>query len=191
MAVATASSSGYYSSPYYRGSYTYGGPAAYTYGYPSTYQYPSPAAYYGWMTRTPVAPVAAPIVNTFNAPLAEDSKALISAGVPRLTQAMAKLNELSEQLPVYLANIDPQTKTDIAKVNGIVNDICARAMDEIQPSAYKSYTPQGMKEMCDYIAKVGGDILAGLDNPAIFQKYTSQLQGAVTALNANAADLIL
>ena len=53
------------------------------------------------------------------------------------------------------------------------------------------YTPSGLKEMCDYIEKVGNDIVAGLDNPAIFQKYTSDLQTAVTALNGNAADLVL
>ena len=129
---------------------------------------------------------------SYNKPLASDSKDLISAGVPRLIQAMTKLNELSVQLPTYLANADPQTKSDIVKVNGIVNDICARATSEINPTAYSGrYTPEGLKEMCDYITKVGNDIVAGLDNPAIFQKYTSDLQGAVTALNSNAADLVL
>merc|ERR1712203_914717 len=125
-------------------------------------------------------------------PLPADSKALISAGAPRLAQAAAKLNDLSAQLPTVLANIDPATKGDIAKVNGIVNDICARAMAEIKPTAYtKNYTPQGLKEMCDYVGKIGGDILAGLDNPAIFQKYTADLQSAITALNGKAAELTL
>ena len=129
---------------------------------------------------------------TYDKPLTSDFKDLISAGVPRLIQAMTKLNELSIQLPTYLANADPQTKSDIIKVNGIVNDICARATSEINPTAYSGrYTPEGLKEMCDYITKVGSDIVAGLDNPAIFQKYTSDLQGAVTALNSNAADLVL
>ena len=106
-------------------------------------------------------------------------------------QAMAKLNELAPQLPTYLANMDPQTKSDIAKVNGIVNGICARAIDEVNPTAYTSTTPEGLKEMCDYIAKVGNDIVEGLDNPAIFQKYTRQLNDAVTVLSSNAADLTL
>ena len=123
--------------------------------------------------------------------MASDSKTLISAGVPRLMQAMAKLNELAPQLPTYLANMDPQTKSDIAKVNGIVNGICARAIDEVNPTAYTSTTPEGLKEMCDYIAKVGNDIVEGLDNPAIFQKYTRQLNDAVTILSSNAADLTL
>merc|ERR1712122_309919 len=123
-------------------------------------------------------------------PLSEDSVALIKAGVSRLAQAGAKLNELAKQLPETLANIDPNTAGDIAKVNGIVNDICAKAMAEIKPTEYtKNYTPQGLQEMCAYISKIGGDILGGLDNPAIFQKYTADLQGAILALNGKAADL--
>lgn len=181
LAVATATPYGYarYASPY--ATYTYGAPVAYA----------SPVSY------------AAPVAGTFPAatlsgltdltgPLPADSKALISAGVPRLAQAAAKLNDLSAQLPAVLANIDPATKGDIAKVNGIVNDICARAMAEIKPTAYtKNYTPQGLKEMCDYIGTIGGDILAGLDNPAIFQKYTADLQSAITALNGKAAEITL
>ena len=54
-----------------------------------------------------------------------------------------------------------------------------------------SYTPQGLKKMCAFIAKVGTDIVSGLDNPSIFQKYTNDLQTAVTVLNGNAADLVL
>ena len=79
-------------------------------------------------------------------PLSEDSVALIKAGVPRLAQAGAKLNELAKQLPETLANIDPNTAGDIAKVNGIVGDICDKAMAKIKPTAYtKNYTPQGLK----------------------------------------------
>ena len=174
LAVASATPYGYYSSPYY----TVGAPAVYSYGAPSAYAY--------------AAPATIDSASTFTGPLSGDAKALVSAGVPRLNQAAAKLNELSAQLPATLANIDPATKGDIAKVNGIVNDICARAMAEIKPTAYtKNYTPQGLKEMCDYISKIGGDILGGLDNPAIFQKYTADLQNAITALNGKAADITL
>ena len=190
LAVATASPNGYYGR--YNGGY-YGKPSAYQYG--SMY-----SGYNGYkpFTAFRTAPTtAAPATSAFadffgyNQPLTDDAKQLISAGAPRLTQAMAKLNELSNQLPTYLQNVSPQTKADINKVNEIVNNVCARAMTEINPSAYSMYTPSGLKEMCDYIAKVGNDIVAGLDNPAIFQKYTSDLQTAVTALNGNAADLVL
>ena len=187
LAVATASPNGYF------GGY-YGRPSAYQYGsmYPGYNQQG-----YKPFTAFRAAPTPAPASATmgglfsYNQPLTDDAKQLISAGAPRLTQAMAKLNELAKELPTYLQNVSPQTKSDINKVNGIVNDICARAMTEINPSAYSMYTPSGLKEMCDYIEKVGNDIVAGLDNPAIFQKYTSDLQTAVTALNGNAADLVL
>ena len=176
MAVATATPFGYYNyaSPYYSG---------------TPLNYAIPAA--------PVtAPVAVPTIPTaggfpaFTGPVTGDSATLIKAGVRPLTLAAHKLNELSVQLPETLANIDPATKGDIAKVNGIINDVCAKAMAEIKPTAYtKNYTPEGLKEMCAYIAKVGSDILAGLDNPAIFQKYTAQLQTAIVALNAKAAEI--
>ena len=109
-----------------------------------------------------------------------------------MSQAQAKLNELAKALPEVLANIDPKTKGRIEKVNGIVNDVCAQVIAGFKPTAYSpNITPQGLKETCDYIAKIGEDILAGMDNPAIFQKYTSDLNGIVTALNAKAADITL
>ena len=172
LAVASANQFGYFQRP----SQLYGAPS-YNWNY-------------NWMNKAPTA-FAAPVAQ-YNAPtMPSDSKTLISAGVPRLMQAMAKLNELAPQLPTYLANMDPQTKSDIAKVNGIVNDLCARAIDEVNPTAYTSTTPEGLKEMCDYIVKIGNDIVEGLDNPAIFQKYTRQLNDAVTVLSSNAADLTL
>ena len=48
-----------------------------------------------------------------------------------------------------------------------------------------------MGEMCNYIAKIGQDILGGLDNPAIFQQYTADLNKAILALNGKAAELTL
>lgn len=188
LAVATATPYGYYP-----GGYTYGYPSAVTYGSRSTYVQP---AYFNYYQPTAFTGYATPVSSSnffsYNKPLSSDGKDLIAAGVPRLGQAMAKLNELSAQLPTYLANVSPQTKSDIGKVNGIVNDLCAKAMSEINPTAYSnSYTPEGLKEMCNYIAKVGNDIVSGIDNPAIFQKYTSDLQSAVTALSDNAAELTL
>ena len=122
--------------------------------------------------------------------ISENSVALIKAGVPLLAQAGAKLNELAKQLPETLKNIDPSTIGDIAKVNWMVNDICARAVAGIKPTTYtKNYTQQGLGEMCIYIAKIGNDILGGISNPATFQQYTSDLNKAITALNGKAADL--
>ena len=59
----------------------------------------------------------------------------------------------------------------------------------IRLSYTKNYTPEGLKEMCAYISKIGSDILGGLDNPAIFQQYTADLNKAITALSGKAADL--
>ena len=196
LAVAVASPAGYYryASPYYVGGYSYGAPVAYAAGTPVTYGAPQGYATYA----APAEAASNAFLGGFTGqtditgPLSADSAALIKAGAPRLAQASAKLNELAKQLPATLANIDPNTKGDIAKVNGIVNDICAKAMAEIKPTEYtKNYTPQGLQEMCAYISKIGGDILGGLDNPAIFQKYTADLQGAIAALNGKAADLTL
>ena len=39
-----------------------------------------------------------------------------------------------------------------------------------------NYTQKGTKETCVYIAKIGGDILAGIDNPAILQKCIADLK---------------
>ena len=172
FAVASASPYGYY-----------GYPAATSYAYGSPYAgYPYAAGY----TYAAAAPAAAAL-----APLSADSKALIAAGIPRLNQAAASLNTLAKQLPSVLANIDPATKGDIAKVNGIIADVCAKAMAEIRPTSYLKYTNQGLAEMCTYINKIGSDILAGIDNPAIFEKYTADLQGAIVALNAKGAELTL
>ena len=202
LAVATASPLNYYryASPFYNVGYSVGAPVSYT----SPIAYAAPTAVAAPVVATPVnyaapsEPASPSFLQGFSGntdlsslgPLSEDSVALIKAGVPRLAQAGAKLNELAKQLPETLANIDPNTAGDIAKVNGIVNDICAKAMAEIKPTAYtKNYTPEGLKEMCAYISKIGGDILGGLDNPAIFQQYTADLNKAITALSGKAADL--
>lgn len=202
MAVATASPLNHYSyaSPYYNVGYSLRAPVSYaapiTYAAPAAVAAPLQAAPVNY--AAPAEAASTSFLQGFNGntelsglgPLSEDSVALIEAGVPRLAQAGAKLNELAKQLPETLANIDPNTAGDIAKVNGIVNDICAKAMAEIKPTAYtKNYTPQGLKEMCTYISKIGGDILGGLENPAIFQQYTADLNKAITALSAKATDL--
>ena len=175
MAVVAATPYGNYryASPYYSGIVNYGTPSAYT-------------------ATAPVAVGTIPTAGglfSFNGTVNEASATLIKAGVQPLTLAANKLNELSEKLPETLANIDPSTKGDIAKVNGIINEICAKAVAEIKPTSYLKYTPEGLKEMCDYIAKIGSDILGGLDNPAIFQKYTADLQKAILALNAKAIQI--
>ena len=194
LATAVAVPNGYYriNTPYYTGSYTYGLPI--TVAQAPVY---APAA----SSAVASEQAAAAFLSGFNGntdltallgPLSDDSATLIKAGAPRLSQAGAKLNELAEQLPETLANIDPSTRGDIAKVNGIIADICAKAVDETRPTSYtKNATPEGISAMCDYIAKIGNDILSGLDNPSIFQKYTADLNKAIIALNGKAAEITL
>ena len=179
LATAVAVPNGYYriNTPYYTGSYTYGLPSAVA-------QAPAAAYLSGFNGNTDLKALLGP--------LSDDSATLIKAGAPRLSQAGAKLNELAEELPETLANIDPATRGDIAKVNGIIADICSKAVLETKPTSYtKNATPEGISAMCDYIAKIGNDILSGLDNPAIFQKYTADLNKAIIALNGKAAEITL
>ena len=175
MAVASATPYGIrYASPYYAGSSSSYYTGSYNYGTPLTYAVPQAASGFP----------------AFNGPITRDAATLIKAGVQPLNQAANKLNELSAQLPQSLANIDPATKGDIAKVNDIVSDVCTQAMAGNKPTSYTmNYTPDGLNEMCGYIAKIGSDILGGLDNPAIFQKYTADLQKAIVALNAKAYEI--
>ena len=188
LATAVAVPNGYYriNTPYYTGSYTYGLPTAV-----------APATSSAGASKQ----AAATFLSGFNGntdlkgllgPLSDDSATLIKAGAPRLSHAGAKLNELAEKLPETLANIDPATRGDIAKVNGIIADICAKAVVETKPTSYtKNATPEGISAMCDYIVKIGNDILSGLDNPDIFQKYTADLNKAIIALNGKAAEITL
>ena len=197
LATAVAVPNGYYriNTPYYTGSYTYGLPTSVAQA--PVYSAAAPAA----SSAVASEQAAATFLSGFNGntdlkallgPLSDDSATLIKAGAPRLSQAGAKLNELAEQLPETLANIDPSTRGDIAKVNGIIADICAKAVDETRPTSYtKNATPEGISAMCDYIAKIGNDILSGLDNPSIFQKYTADLNKAIIALNGKAAEITL
>ena len=169
-----------------QGYYTVNSPAAVAYGNPASTSQAAAASYLSGFNGNTEE------LKALLGPLSEDSKLLIQSGAPRLSQAGAKLNELAAQLPETLANIDPNTRVDIAKVNGIIGDVCAKAVLETKPTAYtKNATPQGIAAMCDYIAKIGNDILLGLDNPAIFQKYTADLNKAIIALNGKAADITL
>ena len=101
------------------------------------YSYYKPTTFSSYLT--PVvseAPVTSSNFFSYGKPLESYGKDLIAPGAQRLIQAMAKLNELSTQLPTYLAIVSPQTKSGNDKINGIVNDLCARAMSEINPTVY-------------------------------------------------------
>merc|ERR1712244_102798 len=171
LALATATPYGYYSRSYY------GRQAAYNYGRPTAYTYRFPGAK---IVKTSTVPSA-----TFNGLTNSNAKSKVSSGLTYLNQAMEKLNELAALLPTTYSNNRYISKEAIVKVNGFVNDVCARSVAELPSTTIYSNTQKKMKEICDYVAKVGEEILEKSDNPAELQKYiaeVSNLQKATTQL---------
>ena len=179
MAVAAATPYGYYSRSYY------GRPAAYNYGRPTAYTYRFPSA----KIATPVVPSA-----TFDGLTNSNAKSKVSSGVTYLNQAMEKLNELAALIPTTYAYNRYISKDAIVKVNGFVNDICARSIAELPSGTIYTNRQKTMKEVCDYVAKVGEEILEKSDNPAELQKYIAEvakLQKATTQLSKDTEAIYL
>jgi len=110
-------------------------------------------------------------------------KGLAQLGAPQLTKATDMLQLLMQGLPAALSNMDPAQKADIAKVNGIITEVCNSVLSKAQPTYYNAnYNPQDLKATCDYINKVASDVTAGLDNPAIVQSYVDKLKIATNSL---------
>ena len=159
-------------------------------GYPITNQYRAGAlAYAGGLPygNTAALSYAAPAspAASLNGPLGADPHTLTKEGVQGLNQAMHKLNELTVQLPSILAYTDPKA-VNLAKVTELVNDICAKIIANGATTASTGYGAAGIKGICD---KVGAELQANIGNPAVFQKYASQLHAAVNGLNALASQV--
>ena len=191
LAVATATPYGYYSRSYY------GRPAAYNYGYygrPAAYNYGRPTAYTYRAPAAKIAKTSAVPSATFNPVANSNSKSKVSSGLTYLNQAMEKLNELAALLPTTYSNNRYISKEAIVKVNSFVNDVCARSVAELPQGTIYSNTQKTTKEICDYVAKVGEEILEKSDNPAELQKYiaeVSNLQKATTQLIKDTEAIIL
>ena len=136
----------------------------------------------------PVVPTApgAPVTAALTPELTSQLKGLANVGAPHFTTALAKLGELMTSLPAVLSTLEPSKKADIVKTNQIIADVCGKVIAEAQPTYYSNYQAGDMQKVCDYINKVGADITAGLDNPAIFQTYFDQLKTISNALIAQA-----
>ena len=119
-------------------------------------------------------------------------KQLAKTGSPYLVKASEMLQTLMKGLPTALSQMEPATRSDMGKVNQIIAEVCSNILSQSQPSTnsyYKVnayYKAEDLKTTCDYINKVGNDILAGMDNPSIIQSYVDQLQAATNSLIAEA-----
>ena len=125
-----------------------------------------------------------------NSIFSEEFRTIVKQGVEATNKATKSLNELAQQLPSVLRNLDPAMKADFATVDQMVNQVCAEIIREggrTYGSDTLGYTPDTLKATCDYIKKVSADLVAGLDNPAIYQNYVDEMNGAVAKLNSLAA----
>jgi hypothetical protein len=152
-------------------------------GYPSGL-YPGPAPV--------VAPVRSSDENVINVaePVAEtapvnlfDWKSLIGMGGSALSKASDSLNEMMKGLQGALNNINPSLKSDVGKVNKIVDDVCNKIVEYGSESpTFTYYSPEGLKVTCDYINRVAKVIVDGLENPEVTQYYVDKLNAPTKAL---------
>ena len=168
------------------------------YGYPA----PQQAVY------QPVAPVAAPLVKAAPValPVASDfglgslsslasmdfsSLSSLMALLPQAGTSLAKasksLDDLTLGLPAVLANMSPETKADVGKINVIIAEVCNRIEAEATPSGFSYYSKGGIKSTCDFINKISNDILLSLDDPSIVQSYVDKVQKLTRSLQAQAS----
>lgn len=150
-------------------------------GYPSgLYPGPSPV----------VAPVRASDGNEIISPVVEtapenvfDWKSLIGMGGSALSKASKSLNEMMKGLQVALKNIDPSVKSDVGKVNNIVDHVCNKIVETGSESpTFTYYSPEGLKVTCDYINRVAKVLVDGLENPEVTQYYVDKLNAPTKAL---------
>ena len=93
-----------------------------------------------------------------------------------LEKAQELLEELNKDLPDALAKMDPSLKNDIKQVNGLVVEICAKAVANARPSTITSYySPSSMKKTCDFINKHVPEISRGLDEPEVISNLITKV----------------
>jgi len=94
-----------------------------------------------------------------------------------LEKAQELLEELNKDLPDALAKMDPSLKNDIKQVNGLVLEICAKAVANARPSTITSYySPSSMKKTCDFINKHVPEISRGLDEPEVISNLIGKVR---------------
>ena len=88
-------------------------------------------------------------------------------------------------LSMALRNLDPSIKSDIRKINSIIEETCNELSGMVEePSTYTYYANDGFKITCNFINKLSSDILAALDDPSVLQPYVDKIKGPLnSALN--------
>ena len=153
------------------------GPSSYqvSNGMPSVQSYPQRAAY--------KASVVSEVPNSI---IPGEYRTIVKQGVDAASKASEALNELAPQLPAVLQTVSPAMKSNIEKVDEIINKVCDEVMFEAVPTsrAFQYFTPESIMKTCDYIREVSADMVAGLEDPAIYQNYVDEMNGALAKLNS-------
>ena len=106
-----------------------------------------------------------------------------------LEKSQALLEDLNNDLPEALAKMDPAIKDDIKQVNGLILEICDKAVANIRPSSTTSYySPQAMKATCGFLNKHVPTISRGMDDPSVISNLIEKL-GKFGRLSKEMADL--
>ena len=121
-------------------------------------------------------------------PLPADVKPVVNQGLHALNIASASLNSLAPQLPAALQSTNAFMKDNTVKVGRIIGQVCDQILREANPTgrAFQYFTPESLKSTCDYIRKVSSDMIAGINNPAIYVGYIEKLNESIQKLNAAA-----
>ena len=138
----------------------------------------------------PVAPLTpgGPTTAELTPEITSELKNLAKIGSPHLIKALDTIQQLTtNRLPEALKNLEPSKRADIVRTKEFIGEVCSKIIAEAQPRYSDKYKAEDLQKICDFINKVGTDIVDGLDNPAIFQKYLSQLQTITISLLAKAA----
>ena len=118
----------------------------------------------------------------------DEFRSIVTKLVDATNKAAEALNAMAPQLPAVLGNLDPGIKADVAKVSAIIGNVCDNILLEARPTGgFQYYTPDTLKKTCDYIWEISSDVVNGLDNPAIYQNYVDEMNGAIAKLNSFAA----
>ena len=94
-----------------------------------------------------------------------------------LENAQLLLEDLNNYLPEALARMDPAIKDDIKQVNGLVLEICDRAVANARPSSTTSYySPEAIVSTCEFLHKHVPSVSKGLDDPAVITNIIQKLR---------------
>ena len=123
-------------------------------------------------------------------PLPAEIKPVVDQGLHALNIASASLNSLAPQLPAALQSTNAAMKDNTAKVGKIIGKVCDKILREANPSgrAFHYFTPESLRSTCDYIRKVSDDMIAGINNPAIYVGYIEKMNEGIQKLNAAATN---